>query len=35
MLEGSVMDAAGSVGAIIGQGLGSVHDRSFKHDVLL
>lgn len=30
MLEGSVMDAAGSVGAIIGQGLGSVSGLAVK-----
>ena len=30
MIEGSVMDAAGSVGTIIGQGMGSVADIAVK-----
>ncbi|KJF23246.1 MULTISPECIES: hypothetical protein [unclassified Rhodococcus (in: high G+C Gram-positive bacteria)] len=30
MIEGSVMDAAGSVGTIIGQGLGSVSEIAVK-----
>lgn len=30
MIEGSVMDAAGSVGTLIGQGMGSVADIAVK-----
>lgn len=30
MIEGSVMDAAGSLGGLIGQGMGSVSDIAVK-----